>query len=287
MKVQHLRYFTAVVDCGSVTSAARRLNVSQPTLSHGIKALEQELGEALFDRVGGRRRVLPTTKALAFYERAREILQQCDSASQEFRSGVARPSIRRLGVMRTLAADMVSGVITWLARDRSDQEWQTREGAPEELARWLRRGRIDMAWTTINEKTRNARVLWREPFVALVPEGHRFAGSRRKITLRDLDKESLVLRASCELKIGRLRDAGINLRIAARVERDDLALRLVAQGLGITIAPRSLATEKVVAVQIVDLRLERAIGLRWQPDLPREIVRTVLDGVSSLGLKRN
>ena len=287
MKVQHLRYFTAVVDCGSVTSAARRLNVSQPTLSHGIKALEQELGEALFDRVGGRRRVLPTTKALAFYERAREILRQCDSASQEFRSGVARPSIRRLGVMRTLAADMVSGVITWLARDRSDQEWQTREGAPEELARWLRRGRIDMAWTTINEKTRNARVLWREPFVALVPEGHRFAGSRRKITLRDLDKESLVLRASCELKIGRLRDAGINLRIAARVERDDLALRLVAQGLGITIAPRSLATEKVVAVQIVDLRLERAIGLRWQPDLPREIVRTVLDGVSSLGLKRN
>jgi DNA-binding transcriptional LysR family regulator len=40
MKLQHLRFFIAVVDCGGVVRAAERLRISQPSISAGLKALE-------------------------------------------------------------------------------------------------------------------------------------------------------------------------------------------------------------------------------------------------------
>src|SRR5262249_58773377 len=52
MNLRHLRTFVAIADGGGVTSAASRLNMTQPTASRQIDALENELGVSLFDRVG-------------------------------------------------------------------------------------------------------------------------------------------------------------------------------------------------------------------------------------------
>ena len=52
MDDRRLRYFLAVVDEGSVTRAAARLRVAQPSLSQALRAFEEELGAQLFHRVG-------------------------------------------------------------------------------------------------------------------------------------------------------------------------------------------------------------------------------------------
>jgi DNA-binding transcriptional LysR family regulator len=73
--------FIHVVETGSLTAAAKRLNVSKSVVSERITHLEQSLGIELLRRSA--RRVLPTEKGTAFYERARAILQQLEEATVE------------------------------------------------------------------------------------------------------------------------------------------------------------------------------------------------------------
>ena len=49
MELRHLRYFVSLAECLSFTRAAERVHVTQSTLSHQIKQLEDELGHPLFE----------------------------------------------------------------------------------------------------------------------------------------------------------------------------------------------------------------------------------------------
>src|SRR4249920_738139 len=52
MELRHLRYFVALAEYLSFTRAAQRVHVTQSTLSHQIRQLEEELGQTLFDGIG-------------------------------------------------------------------------------------------------------------------------------------------------------------------------------------------------------------------------------------------
>ena len=58
MRLQHIEIFHAVYTCGSITAAAKMLNVSQPSVSKVLAHAEQQLGFALFDRLKGK--LIPT-----------------------------------------------------------------------------------------------------------------------------------------------------------------------------------------------------------------------------------
>jgi len=68
---RHLEVFHAVMRSGSVTAAARALHTSQPTVSRELARLEQLIGFALFDRVGGRLRA--TARGLALYQEVERV----------------------------------------------------------------------------------------------------------------------------------------------------------------------------------------------------------------------
>lgn len=83
-----LRYFVAVAEEGHLTRAARRLHIAQPPLSRQIRALEEELGVALFERTSKGMKALPA--ALVLLDRARTILAAVDSTVSAVREcGVA------------------------------------------------------------------------------------------------------------------------------------------------------------------------------------------------------
>lgn len=63
MELRHLRTFRAIAETGGVYAAAARLNLAQPAVSRTLRDLEEELGFALFDRVGRGLRITDAGRA--------------------------------------------------------------------------------------------------------------------------------------------------------------------------------------------------------------------------------
>ncbi len=84
MEIRVLRYFLEVAREGSITHAAQRLHISQPTLSKQLKDLESELGKKLFVR--GSFSVHLTDEGMLLRKRAEDILDMVDKTSDEFRT---------------------------------------------------------------------------------------------------------------------------------------------------------------------------------------------------------
>jgi DNA-binding transcriptional LysR family regulator len=84
MELRVLRYFVEAARAGSMTGAAQKLHVTQPTLSKQIKDLEEELGQKLFVR--GNYNIHLTTEGELLYKRALDILDMVDLTEAEFAS---------------------------------------------------------------------------------------------------------------------------------------------------------------------------------------------------------
>jgi DNA-binding transcriptional LysR family regulator len=84
MEIRVLRYFVEAAREGSMTNAAQKLHVTQPTLSKQIKELEEELGQKLFVR--GNYNIHLTPEGEILYKRALDILDMVDLTEAEFSS---------------------------------------------------------------------------------------------------------------------------------------------------------------------------------------------------------
>ena len=94
MDLRILRYFLAVAEEGNITRASERLHVSQPALSTQLAALEDELGQKLFER--GARGIELTEKGIALYDTATSVRRLKDNASDKFLEVVEPTDIRLL-----------------------------------------------------------------------------------------------------------------------------------------------------------------------------------------------
>lgn len=104
--VRVLRYFIAAVEAESISGAAERLHLTQPTLSRQFMELEAELGHKLFVRSNRRLRLTP--KGELFFERARAIVDLCDRTKREMLeedelSGEIRIAAGETPALRTFA----------------------------------------------------------------------------------------------------------------------------------------------------------------------------------------
>lgn len=109
MERRHITYFLAVVEAGSITEAARRLHLSQPSVSEAIKDLERELRTPLFER--GRTLTL-TAAGQAMVGPARRALRSLESVKESVRqvTGLSR-GVLDIAVAPQLAVDPVVPLI--------------------------------------------------------------------------------------------------------------------------------------------------------------------------------
>jgi LysR family cyn operon transcriptional activator len=115
MELRHLRYFLKIAETSSFTQAAKALNITQPTLSHQIKQLEEEIGTPLFDRAG--RTVQLTAQGAVFKTCAEGALREIEqglTALSEL-EGLVRGTVT-IGVFRSFSSSLLPPVLARFSR---------------------------------------------------------------------------------------------------------------------------------------------------------------------------
>jgi len=249
LNFHHLRYFHAIAREGSLTGAARKLNLSQSALSVQLKKLEESLGHALFDR---------EHKSLVLTEAGRMTL---DHAESIFRAGddlvdallqrrTDRRRVLRVGAVATLSRNFQMRLLADMAM-REDVELVLRSGSLRELLGQLQAHTVDLVLSN-QAVRRDADTNWFSHLLAEQPVSL-VAGKtrRRKVFQFPGDLEGApVLVPSLESNIRTTFDLvmerhGVRPVIAAEV--DDMAmLRLLARESGtLALVPRVVVRDEL------------------------------------------
>ncbi|MGO5249887.1 LysR family transcriptional regulator [Atopobiaceae bacterium LCP21S3_F11] len=125
MTLQQLRYAIAVADAGSITAAAARLFIAQPSLSKALSELEAEMGVTIFER--STRGVRPTEDGTRFLSYARQVVEQADLLESQFVHGTP---VRRVFAVSSQHYAFVVNAFVELVREigRERYEFSLREG---------------------------------------------------------------------------------------------------------------------------------------------------------------
>ena len=141
--LRQLEYLVAVADARHFSRAAATVNVSQPTLSQQLKALEARLGVMLVERGDTPVQLTPIGREIA--ERARKLLIAVTDLRDLARRSVSGfAGTIRFGVTPTLGPYLLPPVVARLHRDYPDMRLHMREGIPDDQVAELRRGALDM-----------------------------------------------------------------------------------------------------------------------------------------------
>jgi LysR family transcriptional regulator, carnitine catabolism transcriptional activator len=269
MDLRQVEYALAVLDEGSFTTGARALGVSQPTLSEGVRRLEDELGVRLFDRLG--RRVLATPAGRAFAGPARSLLRDREVVLE------AVGAVRSLDAgsldivaLPTLAVDPLAALVGRFRVAHPGVVVRIDEpeaaGAVEAM---LIDGRSELGLAELPPKRDDlvAIPLERQEIVAVCPPGTRLPAPGRLPIAHLADHPLVATPAGTSMRdlVDRaLATAAVRPNIAVETTQREAIAPLVLGGAGTSFLPRGLAEnltgQGAVVARLVPT-LVRTIGL--------------------------
>jgi DNA-binding transcriptional LysR family regulator len=243
LSLQQIRCFCAALELGSFTAAAAALGVSQPAVAEQIRKLEQALGSDLFVRAG--RGVVPTGAGRAFAEHATRSLRAVEDAAgsvgelRALRSGTVA-----VGIFGEPSAWRTEELVTAFLRRHPDISVRLVGRNSSAVVERVRRGELEAGVVVlpVDDDKLEVRPIVRDEvlYVSASPER-----TRRPATIQRLGATPLVFydaesgdkdpirRQLAE----RAQALGVELRPKVEVELKDIALRLVAAGVGDTYLP--------------------------------------------------
>ncbi|MEM7218057.1 MAG: hydrogen peroxide-inducible genes activator [Pseudomonadota bacterium] len=239
--LRQLEYFLAIADRGSFRRAADQLDVTQPTLTGQIAALERELEISLFERSRSGTTLTPAGRELLDY--AQRVLEHAhdlgDAAQRLSGHGVGT---YRLGVTPTLGPYLLPHILPGLHRAYTSLQLYVREATPAELEDGLSRGEYDLILSTlpINESSLEVEPLFLEPLQLVVSRDHRLAG-KKQVDRADLRGESVLTLDDNHLYTRQINELCERLGAAARRDYEGTSLdtlrHMVVMGMGVAFLP--------------------------------------------------
>lgn len=177
MDLNLVRVFVAVYESRSLTTAARRLYVTQPAVSQALGRLRRELDDALFRRTG--RAMEPTPFADAVYPGFREAIAGIDRTLDSVHRFDPADSRRlfRIALSELGEIGWFPSILTAVRSEAPDVRLEVVTPDPASLPDWLARGTVDLAITTATMPAAFDRVLVKsQPYAAVMSTSNPLAG---------------------------------------------------------------------------------------------------------------
>ncbi|EMG28421.1 transcriptional regulator GltC [Listeria fleischmannii 1991] len=270
MELRQLKYFMEVARVEHMTQASENLHVAQSAVSRQIIKLEEELGVALFERVGRNMRLTNVGKDfLAQAKRAVNELQKAEAIVTEY----TNPKIGtvRVGLPNSLATKVLPAVISEFRKNYPDISYQFMEGSNAELTNMLLSGDLDLTFLspvpTETEFFYTTR-FFDEKLKVIVPKSHPLS-NELTLTLHDLKNEKFILYPNdfdlFQIVQTSAKKKGITLDIAFQSTDFYTIQGLVGAGLGISILPEMILDgaifKETISIPLRDKDLRRSVGL--------------------------
>jgi len=277
--IRQLQFFVAIAEQGSVSGAARQLSISQSSVTEALKALEADLGVALFER---RSRGLEIThKGNQFLRHAKDILRRVSNARMAFGEEAARvPGRLSLGVTSLVAGYVLSDILSRFRRAYPEVEVRAIEDNGDYLEHLLIGGELDVAvvlTSSLHDRAAlHVETLQVSPYRLWLPLGHPLAAVEA-IGLDQVVSEPLIMLSVDEIEesTNRLVAAlGVRPNVAFRTRSVEAVRSLVATGAGVALLPNlvyrpwSLEGDRIESRDVSGDLPTVQIGLAWRRGAP-------------------
>lgn len=242
LNLRQIEAFRAVMLIGSVVGAAKLMNVTQPGVSRTIGLLEQRLGFPLFSRRG--RRLVPTPEAEALYREIEQVyggIERIAEVAQDIQ--FQRAGALRVATLPALAQGLVPRGIVRFLSSRPKVTVFVQSLPSRQIAELVSTRQFDVGVVELPLSRPSIEIEPLNPIesVVVMQSTHRLA-SRRRISLRDLDGERMVLISQHSFVRYQIDDAFATLGVAPNVVLEtpssSIACALVVAGAGITLVSK-------------------------------------------------
>jgi DNA-binding transcriptional LysR family regulator len=281
MDLRRLEIFARVAELGSFSRAAESLSLTQPTVSEHVRALEEELGVQLLDRLG--RGTVPTRAGQLVLGYAQRLLLLAREARQALDQFQGRMSGELTVGGSTIPGEYVlPGLIGEFKTKYPDISISLLIGDTRQVSDWVEEGRVEVGVVGARpgQRALEARPLMNDELVVIVGADHPWVG-RRAVTLADLRGEPLLVRekgsGSREALERALGDVGVevaSLRVVGEMGSTQAIKQAVRASVGIALVSRRAVDDECRAnllhcLKVKDLRVARAFYLVTHRDRTR------------------
>ncbi|WP_407310134.1 LysR family transcriptional regulator [Desulfosporosinus sp. SB140] len=240
---QHFLVFKEVAETKNITLSAKKLHMSQPSITLQIQNLENEYGARFFDRTN--KGVELTKAGEIFYEHVRRVLDILSTAKEQINALVkGQKKIIYIGSALTIGEYILPNILAFLFKAHPDVEFKVKIANTESISQDILEKKIHIGLIEgpfFQHKDLNVESFWQDELVVVLPHFHPWA-SRKSITLAELSHEPLVTREegsgtrrAMEMAF---KERGLDpdqLNITMELGSTHAIKQVVAAGLGITL----------------------------------------------------
>ena len=292
MELRHLRYFIAVAEALSFTKAAQNLRLAQPSLTRQVRNLEAELGVLLLERANNR--ITLTEEGRLFLFDSKKVLAMCaDIVANVQRLSRQESAHLNIGYVANIHYGLLPATLGAFRKLCPRVALNLLDMTSAEQFEALDSGRIDLGFIGLNPALSGHNLLSEcvtyDAILVALPRDHPLV-KKPKIKLADLAPLFFVgMSAKAhpgtrQWLLDLCQNAGFEGKILQEADVEPVAIRFVADGLGVALMPEQIMglPHEGVVFRPLSPPLRRESALAWRPDNPSQPLKDYIQIVKDL-----